>query len=31
MGIRLPVAKALPHKELPVAAGLDCWILSVKF
>lgn len=31
VGIRLPVANALPHKALFVAARLDCWIVSVKF
>lgn len=31
VGIRLPVANVLPHKELFVAACLDCWAVSVKF
>lgn len=31
VGIRLPVANALPHKELFVTACLDCQVVSVKF
>lgn len=28
VGLRLPVANALPYKELFVAARLHCWIVS---
>lgn len=31
VGVRLPVANAVPHKVLFMAACLDCWIMRVKF